>query len=188
MHPLIESLLGQHKDLARLIALLERQPSLEPDPAAPHVGLLVDVMVYLTHFPDVSHHPLEDAMAERLLARQALAPDLCRELEEQHARLARQGKDLLRDMEGAMRRETGPLELVALNNRLYAERLRHNIAFEELVLFPQADKSLQEEDWKVLASTHTPTGDPLFSGTVDQRFAELQRVISAEAGCGCGPD
>ena len=181
MHPLLDSLLAQHGDMARLIGLLERQPSLEPDPDAPHVGLLVDVMVYLTHFPDVSHHPLEDRIAERLLARRALDGDLCRELEAQHARLAQQGPDLLRDMEGAMRKETVPLELVALNSRLYAERLRHNIAFEELVLFPQADRSLDAKDWEAIAASYAPASDPLFSGEVDQRFERLRQAIAAQA-------
>lgn len=185
MHPLLDSLLAQHGDMARLIGLLERQPSLEPDPDAPHVGLLVDVMVYLTHFPDVSHHPLEDRLADRLLARGALDADLCRELQAQHARLEQQGPALLRDMEGAMRRETVPLELVALNSRLYAERLRHNIAFEELVLFPKADKYLDEDDWQAIAATHAPASDPLSAGVVDQRFERLRRAIARQADCGC---
>lgn len=185
MHPLLDTLLSQHRDMARLIGLLERQPSLEPDPDAPHVGLLVDVLQYLTNFPDLSHHPLEDRIAERLQARGALAADLCQELEAQHARLARQGPALLRDMEGAMRRETVPLELVALNSRLYAERLRHNIAFEELVLIPQAAKSLDEEDWGAIEASYAPAPDPLFSSEVDQRFERLRRAIAAQANCGC---
>lgn len=187
MHPVLESLLAQHRDMARLIGLLECQPSLEPDPAAPHVGLLVDVMTYLTHFPDVSHHPVEDRIAERLSMRRSLATDLCAELQSQHARLAQQGPELLRDMEGAMRRETVPLELVALNSRLYAERLRHNIAFEELVLIPRADRFLDGADWAAITSTYAPASDPLFSGEVDQRFERLRRAIAAQADCGCDP-
>lgn len=185
MHAILEILLAQHRDLARLINLLEQQPSLEPDPDAPHVGLLVDVLEYLTNFPDVTHHPLEDRIAERLLARQALEADLCAELEAQHARLAQQGAALLRDMEGAARRESMSMELVALNSRLYAERLRHNIAFEELVLFPRADRALDAQDWEAVAPARALAPDPLFSGTVDRRFAELHQVISAESGCGC---
>lgn len=186
MQTILDSLAAQHRDLTVLIGLLERQPSLEPDPAAANVGLLLDVLVYLTNFPDVSHHPLEDRIAERLVARAALDAELCRELEAQHARLARQGADLLRDVEGAMRRETVSLELVALNARLYAERLRHNIAFEELVLFPAAAKSLDEADWQAIAAAAgAAPADPLFSGKVDQRFAQLRRVIVAESGCGC---
>lgn len=185
MQPVLDSLLAQHRNLSRLVALLELQPSLEPDPAAPHIGLLQDVMVYLTSFPDVAHHPLEDRIARRLLARGALDGELAAELESQHARLARQGADLLRDMEGAMRRESMAMEVVALNTRLYAERLRHNIAFEELVLFPAAARHLDEEDWRAVGPAHAPAADPLFSGRAESRFEELRRVISKQAGCGC---
>ncbi len=69
--------------------------------------------------------------------------------------------------------------------RLYAERLRHNIAFEELVLFPQAEKSLDEEDWKAISSSFAPESDPLSPGEVDQRFERLRRAIAAQADCGC---
>lgn len=186
MHVILESLLAQHGNLSKLVALLERQPSLEPDPGAPHIGLLLDVMVYLTSFPDVAHHPLEDRIAERLLARGALDGELCAELEAQHARLARQGADLLRDMEGAMRRESMSMELVALNTRLYAERLRHNIAFEELVLFPAAARHLDDEDWRAIGLAQGPAADPLFSSEVEARFEGLRRVITAESDCGCG--
>ncbi len=185
MHIILESLLAQHGNLSKLVALLERQPSLEPDPGAPNIGLLVDVMVYLTSFPDVAHHPLEDRIAQRLLARGALDGELAAELEAQHARLARQGADLLRDMEGAMRRESMSLELVALNTRLYAERLRHNIAFEELVLFPAAARHLDAQDWQAIGLAHDLAADPLVSAEVEGRFEGLRRVISREADCGC---
>ncbi|HEY0883823.1 MAG TPA: hemerythrin domain-containing protein [Ramlibacter sp.] len=185
MHAILDTLLAQHRNLSRLVALLDCQPSLEPDPQAPHVGLLLDVMVYLTSFPDVSHHPLEDRIAERLLQRGALDRDLCAELEAQHARLTRQGADLLRDMEGAMRRESMAMDVVALNTRLYAERLRHNIAFEELVLFPAAARHFGQEDWQAIAPADGPAADPLCSADVEGRFEGLRQVITKEADCGC---
>ena len=142
MPAVISRLLAEHRDLRRLVALLERQPSLLADAEAPNIGLLVDAMFYLTRFPDVTHHPLEDRITERLLARRALDADLGADIEAQHARLARQGLDLLRDLEGALREESMSRELVADNMRLYAERLRHNMAFEELTLFPAAARHL----------------------------------------------
>ena len=187
MHAVIDTLLAQHRDLGRLIGLLERQPSLEPDPVAPHVGLLVDVLVYLTHYPDVTHHPLEDRIAERLSALGALEAVLVAELEGQHERLARQGEALLRDMEGAMRQESASLELAALSSRLYAERLRLNIAFEELVLFPLAARTLPDSELEEMAAAFEMPDDPLFSSTVEERFAELHRVIVAQADCECAP-
>lgn len=183
MHAFIDTLLGEHRDLHRLVDLLGRQPSLPDDPAAPNVGLLVDALYYLTRFPDVTHHAVEDRIAERLLARGALDPGLCAEIETQHARLAQLGLDLMRDLEGAMRRESMPTELVSSNIRLYAERLRHNMAFEELVLFPPASRLLDERDWEAIApSAQRVEPDPLFHSTVHERFAELRRAIEVESG------
>jgi hemerythrin-like domain-containing protein len=186
MPAVISRLLAEHRDLRRLVALLERQPSLLADAEAPNIGLLVDAMFYLTRFPDVTHHPLEDRITERLLARRALDADLGAEIEAQHARLARQGLDLLRDLEGALREESTSRELVADNMRLYAERLRHNMAFEELTLFPAAARHLSADDWRAIGpAAHAEPPDPLFHSQVQERFAELHRAIAVEAGCGC---
>jgi len=186
MHPLINRLLKEHLDLTRLVALLDGQPALQADVDAPGIGVLVDALVYLTQFPDVTHHPLEDRIAERLILRRALDPALCAEMERQHAQLAQQGLDLMRDLEGAVRQESMSAELVTLNVRLYAERLRHNMAFEELVLFPAASASLREDDWRAIeSSARRDLPDPLFHSDVPARFADLHRAIAAKSGCGC---
>ena len=72
------------------------------------------------------------------------------------------------------------------NIRLYAERLRHNMAVEELALFPAAVRKLDDEDWRLIEHM-TPEGvpDPLFDALVQTRFAELRRAIAVEADCGC---
>ena len=189
MPAVVTRLLAEHRDLQRLVAWLMRQPLLPADASAPNIGLLVDAMFYLTRFPDVTHHPLEDRIAERLLARGALDPDHGAEIEAQHAGLATQGLALLRDLEGALREESMSHELVADNMRLYAERLRHNMVFEELTLFPAAARHLTAEDWRAIGpSAHAEPPDPLFHSQVQERFAQLHRAISVEAGCGCEGD
>lgn len=183
MHRALNRLIDEHRNLRRLVALLERQPSLVADAFAPNIGLIVDALFYLTRFPDVTHHPLEDRITEHLLARRMLDAEIGREIEEQHVRLARQGIDLLRDLEGALREESMSHELVAANVRLYAERLRHNMAFEELTLFPAAQRHLDAEDWRAIEpSSRSDPPDPLFYSQVDERFAQLHRAIALEAG------
>lgn len=182
MHPLLLRLDAEHRDMGSLLALLRRQHSLLADPFAPNIGLLVDTLHYLTSFPDVHHHPLEDRMAERLLHKRAIDPDLVRELEAQHVRLGRQGLELLRDLEGAARDETMSRELVADNICLYVERLRHNMVFEELVLFPAAARALDAQDWHAIAvDSARAAADPLFVAQADQRFRQLRAAIDLEA-------
>ena len=76
--------------------------------------------------------------------------------------------------------------LIGANICLYGERLRHNMAVEELALFPAAEHSLDEEDWVIIDNgTRRAEPDPLFPAPVEARFVQLHRVIAAEAGCGC---
>ncbi len=85
-----------------------------------------------------------------------------------------------------MRRESMSMELVALNTRVHAERLRHNIAFEELVLFPAAARHLGPAGWQAIEAAQAPgAADPLSSADAQGRFEGLRRVISSRTGCGC---
>ena len=126
MHNTLQALLAAHNNLRRLVALLERQPVMLADPDDSHASLLVDALSYLTQYPDTGHHLMEDHMAQRLLACNALDHAECAEIEAQHATLARQGRALLDGLEGALRKDTASSEWVSMHTRLYAERLRHN--------------------------------------------------------------
>jgi hemerythrin-like domain-containing protein len=189
MRTVIEKLHTEHVRLARLVRLLDGQSSLRTDATAPNIALLVDALFYLTRFPDVTHHTIEDRMVEKLLARKALSIEVGREIEEQHATLIRDGRDLLRDLESAARGENMSQELVDIHVRLYAERLRHNMVVEELMLFPAAERSLSDEDWGAIEDKEAQgQSDPLFDGQVAEQFAGLYRVVAAEANAICAEE
>lgn len=182
----IDRLSAEHANLGRLVRLLDGRSAVGAELTSVTVALFVDVMYYLTHFPDVSHHPAEDGIVERLRGKGALPPGFGDEIEAQHATLERQGVDLMRDLESAAREESMSWELVEANIRLYAERLRHNMAVEELILFPAALRHFEADDWLAIdAITARVQHDPLLSTSTEDRFAQLRRVIAAEADCGC---
>lgn len=182
----IDRLRAEHSNLERLVQLLQRHPVATARTSASGIALLVDALYYLTNFPDVTHHPLEDQIVERMRAKNALPPGFGDEIETQHKTLAWQGSGLMRDLESAAREETMPWELVEANVRLYAERLRHNMAVEELWLFPAAVRHLDEDDWRAIERTITAEApDPLFPVPAEERFVQLYRVIASEADCGC---
>jgi hemerythrin-like domain-containing protein len=173
-------------NLGKLVGLLDRLPVDTNSPQLGEVTLLVDVFAYLTCFPDVRHHPVEDQIVASLLAKNALSADIAEEIDRQHRVLARQGTDLMRDLESAAREETTSWHAAVVSARLYAERLRHNMAVEELAVFPAAEQRLGDADWHAIAalSTQAPS-DPLFVSRTEKRFADLRRVIATEADCGC---
>ena len=189
MSTVIERLQAEHGRLGRLVQLLNDERSLRTDPGAPNIALLVDALYYLTRFPDVAHHAIEDRIAEKLRGKNALSGELAREIEAQHVTLISQGHELLQDLEAAAREENMSQELVEIHVRLYAERLRHNMTVEELTLFPAAIRYLDDDDWHAIELVDAGgQPDPLFEGPVDERFAQLHRVITAERAAPAGID
>lgn len=188
IHPILARLQTEHSDLRRLSQLLRTQEVLQADALAPNIGILVDALDYLTSYPDLRHHALEDRMVERLRAKGQLNEAQRNEIEAQHATLATHGGQLLRDLESALREEGMPAALLEANVRLYAERLCVNMVTEERQLFPVASTALDEEDWAAIkaAMPAVDGADPLFPVPSEQRFAQLHRLIAAQAGCGCG--
>ena len=186
MTSIIDNLIAEHRRLERLVRLLERQAILRDAQAATNAAVLVDALYYLTRFPDVNHHALEDRIIIKLLEKQALPPGLAGELSAQHATLASQGHALIQDLESMVRDENMSRELLEFRIRLYAERLRHNMAVEELTLFPTATRYLDCGDYSsILQASPNQSADPLFQNPVHERFVQLHRIIAAEADCGC---
>lgn len=186
MTNIIDNLTVEHRRLEQLVRLLERRSMLRDAQAAANTPLLVDTLYYLTRFPDVNHHALEDRIIGKLSEKGVLADELGGELSAQHATLALQGHELIQDLESMMRDENMSRELLEFRVRLYAERLRHNMAVEELTMFPIATKHLDSDDWSSILQSHPQrSADPLFQTPVHERFMQLHRVIAAEADCRC---
>lgn len=187
MANIVDNLIAEHRRLDRLVRLLECRSVLRDAQATANSALLVDTLYYLTRFPDVNHHALEDRIVGRLLEKNALAHELGSELSAQHATLARQGHELIQDLESMIRDENMSGELLEFHIRLYAERLRHNMAVEELTIFPTAICHLDSGDWsEILQASPIRSADPLFQTPIHERFVQLHRVIATEADCGCG--
>jgi len=50
----------EHVNFAKLLNLLEAELDLFHKGDSPNYELMLDIMFYMTHYPDVLHHPRED--------------------------------------------------------------------------------------------------------------------------------
>jgi hemerythrin-like domain-containing protein len=189
MPTVTDRLHGGHVRLEPLLQLLNNQLPMRIEATAPNIALLVDALCHLTRFPDVAHHVREDRIVESLLAKDAFSISFGREIKVQHGTLSSQGYELIQDLASASRDANMSRELVELHLLLYAERLRRNMALEELTLFPAAARHLEDHDWREIELyklRREPDSGPLIDGHMHGHFAQLHRVIAVEADCRCG--
>ena len=177
---------AEHINFARLLDLLEGQLDLFHKGDAPSYPLMLDVMYYMTHYPDLFHHPKEDLAFAKVREREASAKAVVDELMGQHIVLRESGGKLVEHLDGIVNGAAIlARESVEAPGRTYVEYFRNHMHKEETELFPSASTVLRKEDWAAIDAVMHDRQDPLFGKTVEKRYEALQRQIAREAGCEC---
>ena len=157
MANILSDLHDDHKNIARVLALLEHELALLADAHSPDYELLEDIMRYVTGYPDTHHHPTEDIVFRHL---EALAPETSGEVEAlraEHHRLVDKGTAFLKAIESVEHEAVMPRTKLLALGRAYADLLRQHMDTEEGHLCPPAENRLTDADWEAITSEVRPT-------------------------------
>ncbi len=176
--PILDELREDHRNMARLLDLLEQQSEALLDEDSSDLELMLDIMHYMTVYSDAVHHPKEDRLyAELRAARPDLSQGMGRVCDEHHT-LSLQSV-MLRDRlveafsGNAVRRK----DIVADALR-YIGTLRAHMHWEESDLFRRLDVMVADGHGQIESSTLVEHRDPLFGATLEARFKSLFDAIN----------
>jgi hemerythrin-like domain-containing protein len=173
---------AEHADFIRLLGILKSEIGLFHEQAEANYELMLDIVYYLTQYPDRFHHPREDIAFGRLVERDASAQLRVRELLGEHKVIASSGKRLVEQLNGILAGAILEREAVEVGAATYIVYYRQHMAREEADLFPRLADVLGSEDWKAVDEAITPEADPLFGSKIGQRYEQLHRQILLAAG------
>jgi len=156
---------NEHRDIARLLTLLERQVQYATRRRPPDRGLLRDIMHYLTHYSDLFHHPREELIFARVGEYDPPLREVIASLSQEHRLLARRGTALYRGL-------SRPVDSTDLGQQLghYAKLLRQHIDREEELVFARAEELLTDGDWAYVEAGMAQHTDPLFGSLMDKQY------------------
>jgi len=171
---------AEHDNFSRLLDVFEREVMRFHSGDAPDYELMLDILLYLRHFPERTHHPREDVAFERLVAYDSSLQPVVNRLLQEHRVIAVEGarvRDLLEAVVADSFVERAQVEAACASFLLY---YRHHITAEDTKIMPQAAQMLTAEDWHAVGKAVSSVRDPLFGEQVDERYRELRRKIEAE--------
>ncbi len=171
----------EHVNFGRLLDLLEQQLDQFHTGEIPNYELMLDVMYYMTHFPDLLHHQREDLAFEKIKVREPAVVAVIDDLMRQHDLLRRDGTALVENLDDIINGSICSRESVEGAGRAYLECFRGHMSVEEQAVFPAARRVLSAKDWDEITAAIEHLEDPLFGGAVTQRYAALHDQISREA-------
>jgi hemerythrin-like domain-containing protein len=172
---------AEHDNFATLLDLLEGQLDLFHEGEKPNYEMMQDIMFYMTHYPDVLHHPREDLAFARIRELEVNARPVVDDLTEQHVRLKDFGDAFVRALDSIVNGSIESREHVEVPGRAYVAEFRSHMMKEEQAILPLAAKLLSERDWAAIAAAVRHIDDPLFGRRGEERYASLRRQIAREA-------
>ncbi len=174
---ILEELRQDHRNIAMMLDLLERETSRFYDGGEPDYELLHDIMQYMTVYPDTVHHPKEDRIYAEL---KAVRPDLSvgfARITVDHRSIAEQGI-MLRDEFASIDSGTMVRRKTIVGDALrYVNMLRSHMQWEELDLFHRIEEMIAEGHTIFDEANSAQIADPVFGAEVEQQFGRLVQSI-----------
>jgi len=170
-----------HKNMALMLNLLERQANRIYDGDEPDYELLHDIMHYMTVYPDAVHHPKEDRLYAEL---KSFRPDLSTGFERitmDHRHIAELSMKLRDDIAAINSGNPIRRRAVVADALRYVNTLRGHMQWEELDLFRRVDEMIRMGHDMFDSANFTHQADPVFGPEAEENFGRLVDCIRAEA-------
>ena len=177
MSNIIQILLEEHRNIDKLLLVLEHELEVFDRSEEPDYEILRAIIQYFQDYPEDCHHPKEDMVFEKLKMRDPAAASRIGDVEAEHKVETERLRKLVEAVE----------EILA--GREFLRQTFHDVVFdfikhqrqhmdkEERLLFPAAVQRLRPEDWAAIDARLEDRKDPLFNGAVETKFQALQRTI-----------
>jgi len=177
MTRIIELLLEEHRNIKKLLHVLEQELNVFDHSDQPDYEILRAIIEYFQDYPESYHHPKEDMVFEKLKLRDPAVAKRIGDAQEEHQIETKRLQDFARAVDDV------------LAGREYLRQTFHDVVYdfikhqrdhmdkEELMLFPAAVRALQPEDWADIDARLHDRKDPLFDDVTQNNFLALQRTI-----------
>lgn len=175
----IAELRTDHKNMALMLNLLERESNLIYEGKEPDYELLRDIMHYMTVYPDAVHHPKEDRLYAEL---KAVRPDLSTGFERitmDHRHIAELSVTLRADIESINLGNPVRRNAIVADALRYVNKLRGHMQWEELDLFRRVDEMIRLGHDVLDTANFVHGSDPVFGSEVEENFGRLVKSVAA---------
>jgi hemerythrin-like domain-containing protein len=174
---IIDSLRREHRNIEKLLLILERELSVFDRGERPDYQVILAVISYFEVYPDAYHHPQEEIVFKKLKARDPAAAANIGDLSAEHRSAAERLRRVAQAVESVLTEREVLRHAVDDIIRDFIEQEWRHITMAEREFFPAAEKALQPQDWAEISSALTDQKDPLFSEIVEGRFDAVRKYI-----------
>jgi len=167
-----------HRNMRQLLRILEEEIDAYNARGSGDFDLMKQVLEYTLHYPNLIHHPREEALFRRLLERDPASKAMVGDLTKEHEELARLTHRFAAALHNVAHDVELPRALFARVADEYLARSREHMDTEEHKFFPRLVAAFRDEDWQDFDDLATRGYDPLFGSSMESHYTRLhQRIL-----------
>lgn len=176
----LETLYSEHRYIAYLLDTMAEQEQRMRPGKVPDYNLLLDILDYLTHYPDKYHHPREDMLFAHMLESDKEFKSKLDRLHREHKTLRHYNTELFNEL---TRIAAGrPIDQASLKKSIqrYISGYRKHMDYESRQIFTSATGELDPTDLDKLEANTRFSDDPVFGTEVQYKYRRLRRQVQAK--------
>jgi len=177
MIEILEVLHQEHRNIEKLLRVLERELSVFDRGDRPDYEVVLAVIDYFKDYPDSCHHPKEDIIVGKFKARDPVAAATIGDLEAEHREGARRLRRVAQAVESVLSDQDLLRQTIDDIIRDFISHERQHMAMEECVVFPAVLNALGPEDWADIALQLADRYGLLSQPDFEEKFSTLRRNI-----------
>jgi hemerythrin-like domain-containing protein len=177
MARIIDVLLEEHRNIEKLLRVLEQELEVFDHSEPPDYEILQAIIDYFKEYPESYHHPKEDIVFEKLKLRDSSAARFVGDVESEHHLETERLRRFAQAVREILAGREYPRERFHNVVREFIAHQRQHMQKEERLLFPAAVKALLKDDWAEIETRMNDRKDPLFEGVNDKKFDALRQTI-----------
>jgi hemerythrin-like domain-containing protein len=187
MHAIEKQLYRDHYHLQRLLEHLDQEVRNYECGMASSVELplILDTLDYIRFYPERWHHPMEDKIFDRIMAKRPLEADFVNQVQLEHQQLAQLTRYMTQLFDAVANDCVVPVSELVRTTREFIQRQRSHIDRENEMVYPLMEKYLTEADWEELEAEIAMEQDPLFDAPLKADYQNLfMRVVDGNSKSG----
>ena len=173
MSEILEHLHRDHRNMVRLLDLLDEHTGSIAAGTEDDFHLLAEIVKYFNHYPTSSHHPYEDEIFSWLCSERPALSEAVEDLRSEHVSQAELGAEVAAFLQGVLSGHMVPRQKIVDELCRYSAVQRGHIDKEEGYLLKETEKLLREKNLDEISVADRDALDPLFGDQIDSEFSDL---------------
>jgi len=177
MIEIIDILRQEHRNLEKLLQVMEHQLEVFDRGERPDYEVLGAVLDFFKNYPDRCHHPKEDIIYERFKTADPKRAGSIADLQAEHREGAKRLHRVADTIDSVLNDQALERQSVDRVIRDFIDNERKHIALEDEVVFPAIVETLRSQDWAEIALKLADRYGPPSETDFEEQFSTLRRNI-----------